>query len=118
MIERDTATQPALNSSMKITKQLTIFEQARLTTPRRSLPQYWCTACAKLSSMVTLDKAREILVLQSPSNDRMNRSMIRALSKGHEMKISTGETLYCVNSLSTKTFNWLIPILITIIDRH
>jgi hypothetical protein len=103
-MERKITASMAMNSSTKITEPLTISEKAMLTQPFCNLPQYWCTACAKLSWMVTLKEADDILRLNSRSNYRMNQSQVRALSQGHKMKTSTGETLLCIKALSAKAF--------------
>jgi hypothetical protein len=102
MINHQTATQPALNSASKPTAPLSLADKARLAQHRRLLPLFWCTACAKLSSMLTLEEALKILALTPCSTDPAGQSLVRALSKGHEMKISTGETLFCIHPLSRK----------------
>jgi hypothetical protein len=102
MIKHQTATQLALHSASKPTEPLSLADKARLTQHRRLLPLFWCTACAKLSSMLTLEEASKILALTSRSTDPAGQSLIRVLSKGHETKISTGETLFCIHPLSRK----------------
>jgi hypothetical protein len=102
MIKHQTATQRALNSASKPTKPLSLADKARLTEHRRLLPLFWCSACANLSSMLTIEEASKILALNSRSADPASQSLVRALSKGHEMKISTGETLFCIQPLSRK----------------
>src|SRR5689334_22112388 len=102
-MEREIVAATAMNSSTKITTPLTTSEKAMFTQSPRILPLYWCTACAELSLMVTLDMAEEILRLNSRSNPRTNQSQDQALYQGHKMNTSTGETLLCIKALSAKT---------------
>jgi hypothetical protein len=104
MINRETTNQLALNSASKRTEPLSVAETARRPAPRRLLPQYWCTACAKLSWMVTLEEATRILALPSPTKAPSKQSLIQTIPKGHELKTSTGERLLCINSLFIGAF--------------
>src|SRR5689334_11960427 len=99
MIKRETRNQMALNSSSRRTEPLSPAEKARHMHHRRILPQYWCTACAKLSSMLTLEQATKILAPTSLTNAQMKQTVIQTIPKGHELSTSTGERLLCINSL-------------------
>jgi hypothetical protein len=92
-----------MSSTTKTTMRLGPPLVAPQTT--RVMPQLWCTGCAKLRWMLTLEEARHLVsapARQSYTTD--DDIYIRRIAEGHVTKMSSGRMLVCLHALFPKAF--------------
>jgi hypothetical protein len=71
----------------------------------RVMPQLWCRACARLSWMVTLEEANQLLTKHSCHSHRSDEQEdVQILPQRHQMKLSSGTLMICLHSLFPKAF--------------
>jgi hypothetical protein len=92
---------------IQATKKAVMDKPIPFVTPQatRVMPQLWCTACAKLSWMVTLEEANQLISGQSCQSHKTEKEHdIQAVTQGHQMKLSSGVLVVCLHALFPNAF--------------
>jgi hypothetical protein len=92
-----------MNSTAKITlKMESPFVASQAT---RVMPQLWCTACAELRWMLTLEEAKRLVSTPSRQSRRTDdEKYVQTIAEGHVLKMSSGTVLVCLHALFPKAF--------------
>lgn len=89
------------------TRKTVMDGKSPFVTPQatRVMPQLWCTACAKLTWMVTLEEANQLISGQPCHSHKTDEEQyVQAVTKGHQMKLSSGTLVVCLHALFPKAF--------------
>jgi hypothetical protein len=92
-----------MNSATKITVKMEApFPRPQAT---RVMPQFWCTACAKLRWMVSLEEAKHLLSTPNYHSQKTNdEHYVQTITRGHQMETSSGAILVCLHALLPQAF--------------